>query len=554
VEKVRGIVLPAVLSLSILAVFILELGRGKEAVIESLKTLSPLFLAIAFFLFAVLMAAGFKDLAAPFSGLRPKSAVALAALLLVAFALVFFVAPRTHRIYYDENIYLHIGQTIASTNTAQMVNFGEIRNGRLVVSQGEYNKQPNAYPFFLSLFYRIFGRSENLSFLINNILFALSCLLLFGIGLLLCGSPRVGFYAASVFAVLPQNILWHNTTSVEPANTFFISLTVFIFLVFLRTGRSRLFFLAAAAACITAQFRLESALIFPLLGVLAFIEDPKALRQARLVAALPLSFFLLLPHLLHIYCFQGHPWGAGEDKLSIFYVRANLGTNGLFFLNNKEFPVLLTVFFVLALFGRGFFMEKIKLLFWFLFFWGVFLFFYAGSYHYGADVRFALMAFPPFSLLAGLGLSYADNALKKFLKKDIPASSAAVILALFLFLPESRAVGEEAWAARADHRYARIMFESLPADGIVFTHNPNMFLFWGKSSAQASILAAADETKLAELRRRFPDGIYFHYNFWCNVSDPLQTSFCLSILEKFPHREILRFQERDYTYILYKIE
>ena len=42
-------------------------------------------------------------------------------------------------------------------------------------------------------------------------------------------------------------------------------------------------------------------------------------------------------------------------------------------------------------------------LLWFLMFWGIFLFFYAGSYKYGADVRFALVSFMPLAVLAGLG-------------------------------------------------------------------------------------------------------------------------------------------------------
>ncbi len=164
------------------------------------------------------------------------------------------------------------------------------------------------------------------------------------------------------------------------------------------------------------------------------------------------------------------------------------------------------------------------------------------------------MALPPFSLLVGGGLSFFDLILKKFFRKDYGFAAVVIGLAFFSFLPESRAVGEEAWAARADHRYARIMFESLPPDSIIFTHNPNMFLFWGKSSAQASTLAGYNGGQLKDLEAKFPGGVYFHYNFWCNVNDPFQQSFCKGILEKFPHREVMRFKERDYTYILYRID
>jgi hypothetical protein len=538
----------------LLAVYALAFSEDPSRIIERLKFLSPLFLAIAFFLFVALFVVSRKDLLEPFSSVSRSEGLILAALLVFAFGLAFFVAPKTHRIYYDENIYLHIGQSIASTQKAQMVNFGEIKDGRLLVSQGEYNKQPNAYPFLLSLFYGVFGRSENLSFFINNLFFPLSCLLVFAIGFLLGGRARIGLYAAAVFAVIPQNILWHNTTSVEPANTFFLGLTVFIFLVFLRSGKRRLFFLAAAGACFAVQFRLESGLIFPLLAVLAFIENPKALKRADILYAFSLGLLLLLPHALHLYCFRGHPWGAGQDKFSIFYVRPNLLSNGLFFLDNKDFPVVLTAFFFVALFVRRLAKEKIMLLFWLLFFWGVFLFFYAGSYHYGADVRFVLMALPPFSLLAGIGLSSFDGAIKRLTGKNYPPAAGVVLLAFLSFLPEARAVGEEAWAARADHQYAQAMVEKLPADAIVFTHNPSLFLFWGRSAAQASILAGCDQARLESWKAQFPGGIFFHFNFWCNVNDPVQQSFCARILEKFRHHEVLKFGARNYTYILYKID
>ena len=538
----------------VLAVYALAFSEDQGRIVERLKSLSPLFLAAAFFLFVALFVVSRKDLLAPFASVSRSEGLVLAALLVFAFGLAFFVAPKTHRIYYDENIYLHIGQSIASTQKAQMVNFGEIKDGRLLAGEGEYNKQPNAYPFLLSLFYAIFGRSENLSFLINNLFLPLSCLLVFAIGFLLSGRAGLGLSAAAVFAVIPQNILWHNTTSVEPANTFFLILAVFIFLVFLRSGKRRLLFLAAACACFTVQFRLESGLIFPLLAVLAFIENPKALKRSDALYALSLGLFLLLPHALHLYCFQGHPWGAGQDKFSIFYVRPNLLSNGLFFLDNKDFPALLTAFFFVALFARRLAKEKIMLLFWLLFFWGVFLFFYAGSYHYGADVRFVLMALPPFSLLAGLGLSSLDGEIKKLTGKNIPLAAGVVLAAFLWFLPKASAVGEEAWAARADHQYAKVMAEKLPSDAIVFTHNPNMFLFWGRSAAQASILAGCDRARLEEWKARFPGGIFFHFNFWCNVSDPVQQSFCARILEKFRHQEVLKFGAREYKYVLYRID
>ena len=50
--------------------------------------------------------------------------------------------------------------------------------------------------------------------------------------------------------------------------------------------------------------------------------------------------------------------------------------------------------------------------------------------------------------------------------------------------PRVRAVGEEAWAARADVAFARAFLAELEPDALVLTHNPNMFLIWGANAAQ----------------------------------------------------------------------
>ena len=43
--------------------------------------------------------------------------------------------------------------------------------------------------------------------------------------------------------------------------------------------------------------------------------------------------------------------------------------------------------------------------FYFLLFFGIALLFYAGSYDYGADVRYSLATYPPLAILGGLGMA-----------------------------------------------------------------------------------------------------------------------------------------------------
>ena len=88
-------------------------------------------------------------------------------------------------------------------------------------------------------------------------------------------------------------------------------------------------------------------------------------------------------------------------------------------------------------------------------------------------------------------------------------------------------MGEEAWAAREDVAFARAFASRLPANSLVLTHNPNMFLLWGTSAAQASIAATEAEYVRAVYFPRYRGGVYFHWNFWCNVNDPVQRQFCV---------------------------
>lgn len=555
-ENRKHLIAQAALTIAVLFAYFVARRPARDPMIESLKRLSPLFLAVAFFVFVILFILNARKIFAPWRALRRGQWVVLGLIAVLAFGLAFFVAPRTHRIYYDENIDLNIGQSIAYTGRAQMINFGEIKYGELIVHQGEYNKQPNAYPFLLSLLYRVFGCSEPLSFLFNNFIFVLSALAIFGIAWLLFGDFKTGAYAALIWTVIPQSILWHNTTAAEPSNTFFLTLVVFLALSAVRSEGLGPYFLAAVGACFAAQFRMESLLIVPLVLVIVGLGNRKVFRDRRVYYLVPLVLALLLAHVMHVACFIGHSWGAAaaQDKFSLGYLGHNLTTNGLFFLNGKDFPVLLTLFAFLGLLSKKSVPERLQLLLWFGVFWGIFLPFYAGSYSYGADVRFSLMTFPALAVLAAFGLSMADGALKARLKVGGPIGLSVIVLAFLAFAPRSRTVGQEAWAARADHHYAREMLKEIPPNSLVFAHNPNMFLFWGMSSAQATNLSAYDEIGLQGLRSNFPGGLYFHYNFWCNVADPLQQSFCRSVLEKFKHREIVRFQERDYSYVLYKLE
>jgi hypothetical protein len=179
-----------------------------------------------------------------------------AAITVIAFGLA-RLRPSTHRIYYDENICLHIDQTIAATGKAQMVNFGGSSTGSASTGANTDSPTPTLPPepdlpdhgraAVLPVHHHLRRRGIPhllLGFLLRRVQIGLT--------------PRRRI-------VIPQNILWHNTTAAEPANTAAIILTVLLAYCYIRTSKPALLFLAFVAAAFAAQFRMETLLVFPLL-------------------------------------------------------------------------------------------------------------------------------------------------------------------------------------------------------------------------------------------------------------------------------------------------
>ena len=95
---------------------------------------------------------------------------------------------------------------------------------------------------------------------------------------------------------------------------------------------------------------------------------------------------------------------------------------------------------------------------------------------------------------------------------------------------------------------------ALPKNSIVLTQNPNMFHIWGQSAAQASIATTEPGYAMNILAPRYAGGVFFHWNFWCNVADPVQQSFCTQLLAGFPHTLVREYRERDYRYAIYRLD
>ncbi len=483
------------------------------------------------------------------AGARPGHWLLLVAIVVLGVVLTAAVAPRTHRIFYDEQIYQSIGQNLSDERRAQMCNDGIVEYGRLQCLRWEYNKQPYGYPYLLSVGYRLVGSHEWVGFAINNLCHAALLVVLFLLGAVLFASPAAGLFAAFAATTIPDQLQWSNTAAAEPAGALFAALALLLAVHYALAPTVRRLLLAVVGSAFALQFRPESVLVLVIVAGTILLLAPAELRAPRLWWGALLGLVLAAPLLGHLVAVRGESWGASGPRFSISYLGGNLASNGWYYLDNLRFPVVVTACALLGLAVRGALRARLVCLLSFGALWGVFLVFYAGSYRYGADVRYALMSFPALALLAGRGAA----TLAGFRFPGRAGVVGALALQLLWFLPAVRATGEEAWGARADWEIAREFARSLPANSVVLTHNPNMWLLWGRNAAQTA-LATTDAHWLHEVApARYAGGIYFHFNFWCNVDDPVQQAFCQRLLAEIPQELVDERRVRTYRYAMYRV-
>jgi hypothetical protein len=481
---------------------------------------------------------------------------AVAGTTVLAIVLAGVVAPRTNRIYYDEQIYQGIAQNLGDLRLAQMCNDGTVEYGQLQCRAGEYNKQPYGYPYVLSVVYRLFGVSYWTAARVNVAVAAALVPIVFLLAGTVFRDLRVARLAAVVSALLPEQLRWSHTAAAEPSAAAVGALAALAAAHFVRARTGPALAWTIVATVFAAQFRTESVLIgLVALGAIA-LWAPSELRRRRFWEWALAGALLASALTAHIFAVRDEGWGTTGDRLSLDFVAGNLRANASFYLGDARFPVCYTALALTALAAwrdrraTGFALS------YFCGFAGVYLLFYAGSYDYGADVRYALMTFPPLALLAGAGGALLAGALHRGGLGLRSAEWLVVAALLFQFagyLPWVRAVGEEAWAARADVRFAERFAARLPLNSIVLTHNPSVFHVLGRNAAQLS-LAANPGYVTHELMPRYAGGVFVHWNFWCNVDDPVQQQFCVLALARFPHTLVEEYRERDYRYAFYRLD
>jgi len=508
------------------------------------------------FQFVLLVGFGWSTVAAFVRSLqlRRRDLYGPLAAFVLAVTLTAVVAPHTNRIYYDEHIYQGIGQNLSDLRLAQMCNDGTVEYGHLQCWRGEYNKQPYGYPYLLSVAYRLVGVNDRTAHVVNILCCGLLTWVVFLIAIALLGDVTAGQFAALIVALTPEQLLWSHTAAAEPSTTLFSAVAVLAALCFVRLRTTWSLAWLVVSCAFAVQFRPESLLVVvvALLVVVLYARDE--FRRARFWWASVLGLALCAIYIGHLYAVRNEGWGTAGPRMALGYFWPNLRVNGGFHLWDARFPVVYTLLAFVSLVQWPTRATSVSITY-FALFWGVFLFFHAGSYNYGADVRYSLLSVPAIAIMAGAGASRLTRTLSRLPSVRVPISVVGLALcAQFSFyMPLVRAVGEEAWGARADVAFAREAGAKLPRNSLVLTHNPSVFLLRGINAAQLS-LASGDENWIRPTApTRYAGGIFLHWNFWCNVDDRAQQDFCTSALDRFSSRLFIEERMRTYRFAFYEL-
>jgi hypothetical protein len=209
-----GIALAFAWLISLTAVLVWVLRTPEAWLREQLKTLQYWSLETCVVLGLALCAVLARD---ALRGLDRRDGLRIGLLAAIAFVLTLCVAPRTNRIYYDEQIYQGIGQNLSDVKLAQMCNDGTVEYGQLQCWSGQYNKQPYAWPHALSLAYRIFGVHEATAFRLNAIVMAGTVCLVYLLVFIMFGDRIAAWFAALLMALIPEQLMWSATAAAEPS-------------------------------------------------------------------------------------------------------------------------------------------------------------------------------------------------------------------------------------------------------------------------------------------------------------------------------------------------
>lgn len=531
------------------------------ATVGDFKYVLPAFLAVIFTAMAGLLLMNAKRIAALFSSIDRSTWIALILILCVAAYFRVAVVPHTHRIFFDEDLYIGIANVIATEGKAELCNYGTPTECR----EGILNKEPNAYPFFVAVLYALLWPSNPLVFQLFTFFGIASVALLFLVVYLLTDDERTALYAAFLLALLPSHIVWSGSISVELFFVFFALATLLFFLAYVRLDSFGVLLLATVSLAFTVQSRPESALfgIVCFLAVLLYKKNRLSMLSS-MQFWLPWMVFALLvtPHVAHLkHAEETDDWGAGgrDNKFSWEVAKRQWPEMAKYWLNGAMYPQVFTVFAACGVIYAALFARRLLTLslVWFALFFVLFTFFYAGGVLSGGiGTRFANIYTIPVLVIAGYGLGRFGRAIEKT-AGDRHLFPFIVVVVAFISLQSTMdyitVPDQQAQYARDMHDFVYEHMDDIDDRCFVLTHTPSIFLINEKGSLQTWY--GSNRPVMDRVFAESGDCVYYLEGAWC-LFPPHKDGVCAAMHENYDLDaafRLVREENPDQVFTLYRV-
>lgn len=505
-------------------------------------------LIIFFFIFNI-------DIIKKFCKINKRTKIILGIIVLVGFIFRSFLVVHTHRVFFDEDLYLGIANSIATENRAILCNYGTPTK----CFDGILNKDPSGFPFIVSILFRILGKGDSIAFALSTIVGTISIILAFFLAFLLFDNEKVAIYSALFFAFLPVNIVWSGSAATEIYFLLFSSLSIFALLLFIKSNEYKALGLAFSLLAFAIQIRPEGILFILIFSILILLFDQNIIKRffdPKFVGLLILFLFLSLPHFIQMYMFKEGDWGAPNGrKFSLEYLDFNFRDNITFWFNNTMHPIILTG---LSILGVLFLLyeKKIRislfLLSWFLSFFILFLLFYAGSpLSGGIGHRFVNIYIMSSIILSGYGAYKIDkfsNNSKQFFIALLSVLAFSFLFCLdFITIPD-----KQAQYARDMHDFVMENMHRIDKNCYVFTHNPSIFLVAGRNSLQTWY---GQDPRVVDTIFNSTNCVMWLEGVWC-LFEPFKSTVCKYMHDNYDLEILARLVRKEpphETFTIYKV-
>lgn len=526
---------------------------------------------------------GRRDIAGIFRDLKiNRKHIAVAVLIVILFvAMEIIIVQPAQLLFFDDDIYQSMAVTLLHTGQAWFCDYGS----QTACYMGEILHEPIGEPFNLAISFAIFGVSRAVALNTGIVLSAIAVFAIFLVGFLFFKNATAALFSELLLALSPILLVWARPTTSDLPGLTYALVAVLFALMFLYRKNYKTLAMAAFSVALASYMKVDAIFMVVIVALIYIILDDRSIigsiksnlkrikdNYLNTKALLVLLFFVIVIAPEFIYVYDQFVYGTydyqGTTLQNSCNVTQYITVSGKYNVQNFDFNICSSVdfwfdqysnidimqpviFTFLALAGAAtLLVDKRRVLLaigiWFLAYFFIYAFFYAGSPTYGVNWRFQLSLVAQACLLGGYGcyalIELTDDATrgawKKLKKKGIYLSPVIIPMVVLVFLivysfalhiPQlsiSPANIIQAGNARFYENFVYNYSNLIPNKCAVFTYDPTLFIINNKTALQLSYIYNASE--YANVSSEYPC-LVVDYGYWCYTPD----SFCSNLNQSF---------------------